>query len=363
MGERGGSPDLGPGESAAAPSTGGVKHVTILEIARRCGVAPSTVSNTLTGRRYVQPETRKRVLEVVNEFGYRPSAIARSLRLQKSWSLAVVVGRLVDPFSARVVVGVEETALKSDYQVLVSNTNYDMDREARHVELLMDKRVDGVIIMSSSLHDQSIARLEEARVPFVLVSRRHLNIHTNYVGVDNLDGMRSAVEHLVSLGHRRVAFIGGNAEESSTTREKVDAFKQTLLQNGGNPTEIVGTDFSFAGGYRALRQLFDGHLTPFSSAVIAVNDVTAFGVMDAALELGLRVPNDLSVVGWDDVFPAALRSIQLTTVHQPAEEMGSAAAQMLIDQLGNGPSGSSVQRIFSPSLVVRGTTARIIEGE
>lgn len=331
----------------------GKRRVTIYEVARQSGVAPSTVSNAVRGQRYVQPETRQRILQTAAELGYRPSAIASSLRLGRTGTLALIGADLADPFSAQILHGVTDAALAQEHQVVVCATAFDHARETQHIGLLLSKRIDGVIIMSSSLHDQNIRWLQSEGVPLVLLSRRPAEVAADFVGLDNQAGIRAAVEHLLGLGHRRIGFVGGSPADSSVTRGKIEAFVANLANHQLTPDAIVPTDFTYDSGYQAADRFFRDHSPP--SAVVAVNDVTALGVIDAALDLGLRVPKDLSVVGWDDAFPAALRTVQLTTIHQPGEDMGRAAVSLVLRQPAPEPRAPEAV-IFRPWLVVRRTT-------
>jgi LacI family transcriptional regulator len=332
------------------------KRVTVQDIARQCGVAPSTVSNALTGQRFVQPRTRRRIIATAEKMGYRPSAIARALRLQRSWTIALMVADITSPTSSQSVLGIEDEILPHEYQLIICNTGFAVERETHHINLLLEKRIDGVIIMSSSLHDQNIARLQEEHVHLVLLSRRHADVPTNFVGVDNGIGIRDAVNHLYGLGHRRLAFIGGEPNESSVTAEKMTSFRLVLAENGLEPVAICGTDFSFEDARRAAQELFGQRQSGTPTAIIAVNDITAFGVMEAAFDAGLRIPTDMSIIGWDDALPASLRTVQLSTVRQPSREMGRAAAHLLLQQMTSDEYGSE-KIIFPPQLIVRHTTA------
>jgi LacI family transcriptional regulator len=332
------------------------ERVTIQDVARYCGVAASTVSNAITGRRPVQPATRERILQAATDLGYRPSAIARALRLRRTWTVALITANLSVSLAPEVARGVEEVALANSCHVVICNTDFDLDRETLHIDLLLDKRVDGVITLASSLHDHNITRLREEQVPFVQIGRRHVEIDSHFVGIDNRVGIRTVVDHLWGLGHRRLAFIGGTAASSSVVREKIDTFRQVLTERGLAPTAVLETGFAFQDGYRAGARLLDGVASP-PTAVVAVNDDAALGVLEAALERGLRVPEDLSIVGWDDSFPASLHRVRLTTLRQPAYQMGRAAATLLLEQLQTPPPLEPRHIIFPSQLIIRHTTA------
>ncbi|MCA9858674.1 MAG: LacI family DNA-binding transcriptional regulator [Thermomicrobiales bacterium] len=325
------------------------------DIAKQLGIAPSTVSNALSGRRFVEPELRQRILETADALDYRPSGIARALRLQRTSTIALMVADFGSSNSLLSVRAIEDEALPENYQLIICNTSFDEEREARHIDLLVDQRVNGVIVMSSSLHDVHIKRLQQESIHTVQLSRRSMDVSADFVGVNNFAGIESALTHLWELGHREIVFLGGQPETSSVTQEKLRAFNDGIAKRGTSPAPFIATDFSFEDGYRAMVELLEDPDRRFT-AVLAVNDMTALAAIDAALERGLRVPQDLSVVGWDDSVLASLRTVQLTTVRQPMYEMGRAAARLLLQRL-NGTRDEPTAQIFDPELIVRGTTA------
>jgi LacI family transcriptional regulator len=336
------------------------KRVTIQDVAKHLGVAPSTVSNALSGRRFVEAKLKRRVLAAAKELGYRPSGIARALRLQRSSTVALMIADISSTTSAESVLGIEDELLPEEYQLIICNTGYAIERETKHIDLLIENRVDGVIIMSSSLHDQNITRLQREGIRTVLLSRRNADLTTDFVGVNNEVGLAEATNHLLQLGHTRLVFLGGAATESSVAAEKIAAFRKVLAASSLEPAAVIATDFGFDDAYRVASDLFQDRTASAPTAIIAVNDITALGVIEAAFDAKLRVPHDVSVVGWDDGLLASLRSVQLTTVRQPLREMGKAAASLLLEQMRS-EREEVKELIFLPTLMIRGTTAAPVD--
>lgn len=335
---------------------GRTRRPTMNDIAKHLGIAPSTVSNALSGRRFVEPELRQRILETADAVGYRPSAIARALRLQRTSTIALMIADIASSNSIHSVRAIEDEVLPHNYQLIICNTGFDEEREARHIDLLVDQRVNGVIVMSSSLHDQHIVRLQRESIHTVQLSRRSIDATADFVGVNNRAGIHAAMQHLRELGHRDLLFVGGQPATSSVTKEKVLAFAEGMdISADEAAARVVPTDFSFEDAYKTMQTVLATDAASVTG-VIAVNDMTALAVIEAALELGIRVPQDLSVIGWDDSILASLRTVQLTTVRQPMYDMGRAAARLLLQRMDD-TRDEPVDLIFDPELIVRGTTA------
>ena len=328
--------------------------VTIKDVARVVGVSPSTVSRALNDSPLIREETKARIRRIAQELGYERNELARGLVKGASGAIGLVIPDITNPFFAEVTRGVGEVAHARGYGVILCNTEEDPDRERSYIRLLRRKRVDGLILTSVTAEDPYLKALARSKTPFVLVSRACQLVPAPYVGVDDRLGGRLAVEHLVELGHRRIGFIGGPADVQSSL-DRLAAFEAVLTEHGIPVREewISFSDFTQRAGYRAGKELLRRKVRP--SAVFAANDVVALGVLQAADELGLRVPEDLSVVGYDDISYAGLPRIELTTVAQPSFEMGKIAAEWLLSVLEGGP--RRLYRLLTPKLVVRRTTA------
>ncbi len=338
-----------------------MSRTTIADVAKVAGVSKATVSRVLSGNyEYMKPHTRDRVEEAIEKLNYRPSSVARSLTSKRTNTAAILVSDVGNPFYSDVIHGVEDVAFKDNYDVFLCNTNYDMERGLTFIRSLIDKRVDGVMIMSSSMSDLWLAELSKNNVPAVVldweVQATAAGVST--IGVDYSVGIQAAVDHLVALGHRHIVHVSGPIQ-LQTARDRRNAFLSALAKHN-IPVEaapIFEGDLQIAGGRKVIEQIM--RLSPRPTAVFTANDLTAIGVIGAARAQGLSVPNDLSVIGLDDIWLAEQMDPPLTTVGLPRYEIGQLAMQMLFDLLDKGDERPStpVHRKVETSLVVRQSTA------
>jgi LacI family transcriptional regulator len=332
--------------------------MTIKDVAQRAGVGIATVSRTLHGSSQVSPETAARVLKVVEELGYRPNTTAQSLVSGCSHMLGLVVSDITNPFFPELVKGFEDVALQNGYDVLVASTNYDPARTAQCVQRMIERKIDGVAIMTSEVDPSLTDTLARRKVPLVFLDVGRVGKGVSNVKVDYGAGIGQAVEHLSSLGHRRIAFISG-PDLLASARERRDAFLRRLDDTGsGPPREILIEEGNHRvdGGLEAMRRLLDREPRP--TAVIASNDLTAIGAMRAIRQCGLRVPEDISVVGFDDIQMAEFTEPPLTTVRLLRTEVAHLACDALLQLIRTNASG--VEFYMSTALVVRRSTGRMM---
>lgn len=330
--------------------------VTLKELAARARVHPSTVSrvaNNDPGLR-IAAATRARIEALLRETEYRPNGVARGLKLRQTLVLAVVIPDVTNPFFAALFRGIEDGAAVKGYNVLLCNTDGSPERQHSHLQSLNARRVDGVILASTVLKDPSVRWLRHQRIPYVLVNRSSDEGQDPFVGSDDVLGARLATQHLLSLGHVRIGHLAGQPTVSTGALRR-RGYLAALSDAGvpADPALIVESGYTEEGGTRAAQRLLSLKAPP--TAVFAVTDMSAVGAYTAARRLGRRIPQDLAVVGYNDI-PLASRLIPgLTTVHVPIQELGAAAARMLLDQI---ETGTLVQRrvIFNPALVVRGSS-------
>jgi LacI family transcriptional regulator len=326
--------------------------VTLAAVASRAGVHISTVSRALNpGAGGVGVATAERIRLIAAEMGYRPDPAAASLRTRRSTVFGVLVPRLTDFVLARIYEGIDATAAEAGYQTFVANTTDDPGLRHERLEGLLSRRVDGIILGDARLDDDELVKILAAKgVPYVLVSRRlrgHLSVTT-----DDPMGGRLAAEHLLELGHQRVAVVAGEPY-ASTGVERTAGFRRAYA-DAGLPVpddHVLPSRFDVTGGYAAATQLLDLRARP--TAIFAVNDSAAIGVMGALRERGLQPGRDVAVVGYNDIPVAAHLPVPLTTVHSPMFEMGSAAMGVLLDRVHGRPTRS---RRLRPDLVARAST-------
>lgn len=332
------------------------RKATILDVARRCGLAPSTVSNALAYKDIVRPETQRLVHRVAKELGYHASPIARSLRLGKTWSIGMILSDITNPFHGEVIRGAEDVLAETGYNLFLANTDYDEKKQSHHVQQFIERQADGVVLMSYSADTMDVERLVNAGIPVLLLLRRHkatADIPQDYCGVKNDVGMKLALSHLHQLGHRRIGFINGPLG-SSAAAERLEAYRDFMHSIGEFDPDLVqfGSYSIETGRSMTIRML---HLPRPPTAIIGAEDMIALGVMTTAAETGLRVPQDLSVVGWDDLFVAGIPQVNLTTVRVPKWELGVNAARLIQRRIAQ-PGSSAETILVRPELIVRGTT-------
>ncbi|MBA9002553.1 MULTISPECIES: LacI family DNA-binding transcriptional regulator [Thermomonospora] len=334
-----------PGPPAPRPAT---PKPTIRNVAERAGVSKSLVSLVMRGSPHVSERRRQAVLKAARELGYRPNAVARSLVEGRTRLIGAIVADLHNPFFAEFLDGLQESLHGEGLRMLVGSGRWDPLFEAEAVEAFLEMRVDGLVLLSvvpDSLREAA------ASVPVVVVGERDVAGVDIVVDDDEL-GASLAVDHLVRLGHRRIAHIEG--APSTTARYRRAGYENAMRKHDLADQIVVETgDFTEEGGYRAARSLLSRPDRP--TAIFAPNDLVATGALSAADELGLGVPADVSIVGYDNTHLAAIRHISLTSVDQPRRDMGRIAAEMLCARIED-PSREARQNLVVPHLVVRSTT-------
>jgi DNA-binding LacI/PurR family transcriptional regulator len=328
---------------------------TIYDVARLAGVSTATVSRALNDTGQIAPATRRAIEEAVKELGYRANTIARSLVTKSTETIAFLLPDITNPFYAALVSGIQERVLERNYTMLLCTTDGDPEREEQYLNVLRAKQVDGALVDGLVLPPERIAHFVEDGFPIVCLDRDVDSRSVPLVQVDNRLGARMATEHLLSLGHTRIAHVAG-AEELRISEERVAGYTEALAAAGlsADPRLVVSGGFTDEGGHRATRQLLESGVT--FSALFAANDLSAIGAVNAITELGRRVPQDVSVVGFDDVHLSRFASPPLTTIHQPAFEIAQRATEILID-LTHGRKARKLRHLLEPTLVVRASTA------
>jgi LacI family transcriptional regulator len=330
--------------------------VTLKDLAKRANVHPSTISRVANhdpGLR-IATDTRLRIEALLRETGYRPNGIARGLKLRQTNVLAVVIPDVTNPFFAALFRGVEDAATPRGFNVLLCNTDGLPERQRSHLLSLQARRVDGVILASSFLKDPGVHELRRQKAPYVLVNRFSDEGEDPFVGSDDLLGGRLATEHLLELGHTRIGHLAGNPVVSTgVLRRRGYLAAHALAGLPADPRLVVEAGYTEEGGIEAARRLLTLDDPP--TAVFAVTDLVALGAAGVARDLGLRIPEELAIVGYNDIPLASRVSPGLTTMHVPIQEFGSVAVRLLMEQLESDAAGGRRVR-FTPELVVREST-------
>ena len=310
---------------------------TIHDVAREAGVSISTVSHVLNGTRPISIGTTERVRAAVVSLGYEPNARARQLKADRSFAIGLVVPDVMNPFFAEVTSGVEEELRRRDVLLALCATEAHPSREEYYVQLLRRRRVDGVIFLSGTgLPAAELAALAD-RESVVFVDERVPGVEAPFVGSDNRRGARLVAEHVLSRGHRQVAIVGG-PPALWTAEQRLAGYREALLSHGIEPDGVPheAGDYRLDSGRDAARLLLNGQRNR-PTALLVANDLMAIGAFQECRALGLAVPDQVSIAGYDDIPEAAFLTPALTTVRQPAVEMGRAAARVLLDRIEGRP--------------------------
>ncbi|MDJ0885521.1 MAG: LacI family DNA-binding transcriptional regulator [Desulfobacterales bacterium] len=333
---------------------------TIKDVARAAQVSTATVSRVLEQAPSVRPQTRERVLKAVAAVDYSPNVIARNLRRQETRSIFLVVRDMHNPFYLEVFQGVEAEARALGYNVFMGNTEDSAQRGREYFQMLKTRYADGMILMTGKLPPDQKEIIQAAHPPVVVASEYFPELVLPTVRIDNVAAAAAAVRHLIELGHRRIAHITGPTPEVLST-DRHQGYLQALGEAGitADPRLTVRGNFTIDSGHRACRTL--AALGPMPTAVFCSNDEMAMGAINELRRLGLSVPEDISVVGFDDIVFAGAFHPPLTTIHQPRQAMGKAAMRLLGDLLAGRPVSS--EPIMMPTeLIVRGSTAPPAQG-
>ncbi len=327
------------------------KRITMHDVSQEAGVSLMTVSRVINGKDDVSFDTRNRVLQVIEKLNYRPSSIARGLATQRTGTLGVVVPDISNPFFASLVRSAEDEAYAKNYSVFLGNTNEEQDREIAVLQLLEDNQVDGLILCSSRLDDEIISASLEHFASVVLVFRENIGPNVGIVTLDDVLGAQLAIEHLIRSGHRNIGLLSGPVR-SLSTKGRYEGYQKTL-KAANIPIKqewIRNCHPTIEAGQAKASELLKNN--PEITALFCHNDLIAVGAMQACLQLGLTVPKDIAIIGYDDIKLAALVTPSLTTIHSPIAEIGARAIQMLLEQMSD-TSLKPTQTHFQPNLIVR----------
>jgi DNA-binding LacI/PurR family transcriptional regulator len=334
-------------------------HVSIKDIARIAKVSHSTVSRALRNSRLVNRETAERIQKIARASSYRVSAAARSLVTSKTRTLGIVVATVVDPFVAEVVSGAENMANQHGYSVFLATFTGSPEREAQVVHSFEERRVEGIIVVASRVGSSYRELLANTKIPIVLINNYRIGEFAYSVCIDNLTASREATSHLIGLGHRRIAYLGDKGGFHSDT-ERFGGYRQALesVDQAFQPELVVHGDGTPQGGEVAIHKLLSLPQRP--TAVFCYDDMTALGALRAARTHGLRVPEDISIIGFDDLVIASYTEPPLTTIRQPKEYMGQLATEIVMKLISGVDCECNVK--VRGELIIRQSTAPLTTG-
>ncbi|GAP08061.1 transcriptional regulator, LacI family [Anaerolinea thermolimosa] len=330
---------------------------TIQDVARRAGVAPITASRVINNNGYASQDVRQRVLRAVEELGYVPNTLARSLRSRRTNTLALILTDITNPFFTTVARGVEDAASDAGYTVIFCNTDENEDEEQKYLNLLLQKRVDGILLVPARSGHGAIQSALAQGVPLVVIDRRVANEPVDVVRCDSEGGAYALTRRLIRSGYQRIALLNG-PKGVSTAEDRAAGYLRALAEAGLQEHALVfyGHFTQASGAEMTTRALL--HQPP-PQALFAANNFIAIGALQKIRELDVRIPEDLALVGFDDLPPALVTFPFLTVVAQPAYEMGQRAARMLIDRLEGRLSGECREIILPAEIIIRQSSGPI----
>nr|WP_042273478.1 LacI family DNA-binding transcriptional regulator [[Clostridium] dakarense] len=332
--------------------------VTIKDIANLAGVSKTTVSKVINNKdESISKATKDKILKIMKEQNYVPNKLAQGLVTKRTKTIGLLIPDIRNPFFTDISRGAEDYARKEGYNIIFCSTDEDYEREVECIEMICEKMVDGIIFAPSSNTSNKDDRYKNLNTPMVLVDK-NLDISNSkgLVKVDNKNGTYEATKHLINKGHKEILYLSGPLK-NDITRDRLNGYLRALEKNNVNLNEdyIVEGKYKYEWSYEFIKNMKEINYT----AICCANDLMAIGAIQALRERGLNVPNDISVVGFDDIQTAKLIDPSLTTVRQPAYEMGEKASEILIDYLKNKDKDSVGTITFKPELIVRNSTKSI----
>lgn len=329
---------------------------TIKDVAALAGISYTTVSHVVNNSRPVSAHVRRKVESAIAELNYVPSAVARSLKAQSTATIGLLVPNSVNPYFAELARGIEDCCERNGYCVILCNSDDDPQKQRNYLRVLLEKRVDGLVVASVGGDAALIDLLAAVRTPMVIVDRGLHEVSADLVCIDHEQGGYLATQHLLDLGHHDIACISG-PQHTHVAQLRMDGYRRALGERGLRPAanRVMHSDFTSPGGYLAAVQLLAAEPP---SAIFAANDMIGLGVLRAAAEQGIRVPDELSVIGFDDIELSRYVYPALTTVGQRIGELGEIAAERLLARIAGSPGAAPTRHVIAPQIVVRESTAR-----
>jgi LacI family transcriptional regulator len=336
--------------------------VRLKDVAQDLGLSAVTVSKVLRDHPDISEETRKRVLKRLKEMNYQPNLAARSLITGRTWTLGVLVPDLLHPFFASIAQSVAQAIQPNGYSLLIMSSDEDAELEKRGIHDLLARRVECIMIASAQWSVESFRRIEEQKTPYILLDRQFAGLDANFVGVDDQAVGMLATRHLIEQGCRNIAHIRG--PEVSTAQGRLDGYRKALYEAEMQslPGHVVslgssGDHRGEPGGYEAARQLLQSRTRP--DGIFCFNDPSALGAMRAILDAGLRIPEDIAVVGCGNLSYSDFLRVPLTSVDQGSEEIGRQAAQLAMELIAQKIHPAPIRKLTHPRLVVRASSSRV----
>lgn len=336
-----------------------MKRIIIKDISQITGFSPMTISRVINNEKHVKQETRRKVKQVIEEYGYEPNYFARSLKTKQSKTIGLIIGEIENPYYSRLAKGVIDTAEQFDYNVMVCNSKYSPERGEKYLNMLIKRGVDGLIIATIDFSKDLIHNVKRKHIPFVLVTRRMDEPKDiNYIVADDYYGGRLAAEHLVELGHKKIYFL--KTAEVLGAIERVRAFKDVMRENTiffdeSHMSPIVtNSEESYEETKKFLKRRNS------FSAIIAANDFIAMGAMEAIFDENLSIPDDISLIGYDNLKITSILKVPLTTIDQPKLSFGKLSAKRLLEMIRDPEKAKTPQKLITKPKLIQRASCRYI---
>lgn len=332
---------------------------TIHDVAKRAGVAPITVSRVINDSGYVSDQVREKVNAAIEELGYVPNILARSLKSKRTNTLALVFTDITNPFFTLLARGVEDTSSDANFNVIFCNTDESQEKEDNYIQLLLQKQVDGILLVPASSNSKSIAVIQEQKTPLVILDRRVSSDQVDTVRGDSEGGAYQLTKHLIDLGHKRIAMLSG-PHCVSTAVDRYLGYKRAMEENGlGDYIQYYFGSFSPDGGRELTRKVLSEDPKP--TAIFAGNNLIAIGVLSVLRNAGIKVPDDIALVSFDDIPENLTLFPFLTVVTQPSYEMGKRATELLISRIKKDSEPKNQEIIFPVEFFERASSGGHLE--
>ncbi len=336
------------------------KRITIQDIAEEVGYSANTVSRALNDKAEIREETKKKILETAEEMGYRPSRVAQRMRSEKTGILGVVVANNANPFFSTVVKGIEKAASNRGYNIILKDSDEDPEKEKEAIEIMLSEQVDGLLVSPVNSEESDISEVTEG-LPFVAFARHFEGLSTDFVLIDDLKAGYLATSHLIENGYQDVGLLNGPLNELSA-QERLEGYRKALREDGRN----IDSDLIYDGiltmkqGYEAGKEILDSTQPP--DAVHTFSDFVALGFMKAVNEASLRIPEDIGIVGFDDIAFSSYARVPLSTIRVPIKKIGEEAVKILLNRIQNKDKeeNSEIKRVrLKPELIVRQSSGKV----
>jgi len=334
-----------------------LKKLTINDVAREAKVSKGTVSRILNNSRLVKTETRNRVLNIIEKLNYEPNYLAQSLSTKRTYTLGLVLEDISNPFFSAIAKGVDDVARKNNFGVLLYSTNYDEIIEKQYILSSFKRRIDGIIITPVKPESKNVKLISSKNVPFILINCWSHKDGISYIVSDNFKGAYIAVDYLVKLGHKRIAYIGGPNIQGCN--ERFRGYKKAIEDGGISflKSLVTGPSVSSYDGYVQTKKLLKANKE--ITAIFAINDFVAIGVMKAIFDMHLKVPDDISIIGYDDIDICSMLRVPLTTVNQLEDQQGTIACEQIIKLIETKDLYNPIKMVIEPRLVIRESCKKI----